>query len=115
MIYKSKISDLLTLETPCLVVGVYSSKQQDHSFKKLDVASNGALRKILKTEDLSCEPGTSQLIYDLDGITAKRVLLVGLGKKKDLDPINFSKSIENLINTMQKTSCNKLSICLILI
>ena len=112
MIYKSKFLDPISMNSSCLAIGIYQGTQQDKFFKKMDVASNGVLKKILKTNDLSCDPGSSQLLYDINGISADRIVLIGLGKKKDLDWKKFLKSVEAVIGIIKKTSCGDLSICL---
>jgi len=85
MKYASKYAQIAALKTPCLVIGIYEGRRTDNTFDTLDEASEGRLRRILRKGDLKGSTGDSQMLYELPGIAAGRVLLLGLGKKKDLD------------------------------
>ena len=93
MIYQCQTADPITLKSACLVVGVYPGTQQDEFFERLDQASAGQLRRVLRTRDLSCKAGSSQMLYEVEGIAAKRLLLLGLDKKKDFDAKTYAKAV----------------------
>src|SRR5258708_451215 len=65
----------------CLVLGVYKEKELSAPARRVDQASKGALRRALG--DLPGKAG-STLLARLPGIAAERVLLVGLGERREL-------------------------------
>ncbi len=64
----------------CLVLGVYKEKELSAPARRVDQASKGALRRALG--DLPGKAG-STLLLRLPGIAAERVLLVGLGERRE--------------------------------
>lgn len=70
------------IKTAALAVGIFSDGKLNPLADTLDRAANGALREVIKTE-FQAKPGSHIVLRDLPGITAKRVVLVGLGKEAD--------------------------------
>jgi len=68
----------------CIVVGVYEGKNLSQAAETVDKASGGELRALINSGDMEGPPGKTRLLYRLSGIAADRVLLVGLGKEKNL-------------------------------
>ncbi|MCP4992792.1 MAG: leucyl aminopeptidase [Gammaproteobacteria bacterium] len=93
MEYLLKTGDPENLGTACLVIGVYAKKRLSTVATRIDQASKGKLTGILRKGDMLGNPGQSLLLYDLPGIKAERVLLVGLGPQKDLDAKGYAKAI----------------------
>ena len=65
----------------CIVVGVYERGNPGIGAADVDAASKGLIRKHIKQGDISGSSGSSLLLTDVAGVRAKRVLVVGLGKK----------------------------------
>jgi leucyl aminopeptidase len=65
----------------CVVLGIHAGQELTAPAKRVDQASKGALRKALG--DLSGRTGSTLLLRALPGVAAERVLLVGLGERKD--------------------------------
>src|SRR5258708_19998458 len=70
-----------TAKTGCVVLGVYSEKELTPPARRVDQRSRGALRAALA--DLSGKTGSTLLLRALPNVAAERVLLVGLGAKKE--------------------------------
>ena len=94
MEYTCKIGDAASLRTQCLVVGVYKPKTLVPLGALLDESIGGQLDKILKHRDFSAETGQTQLLYGIEGCQAPRILLVGLGEKKDFGPVRFGNAMQ---------------------
>jgi leucyl aminopeptidase len=71
------------LRTDCLLVGVYEGRKLTDLGKSLDEASDKAITLALKSGDIEGKAGSTLLLRQLSGITANRVLLVGLGKSEE--------------------------------
>ncbi|MCW8902772.1 leucyl aminopeptidase [Sedimenticola sp.] len=84
MEYHVKSGDPSVLRTACLVLGVFTRRQLAGPARQIDQASNGHLSAILKKGDMEGETGQSLMLYDIPGIQAERILLVGLGAEKEL-------------------------------
>lgn len=93
MEYFAKFEALDNLETACLIVGFYHKRKLTPSAAELDNRLNGLLSKLLKRDDVDGKPGELLSLphVPLDGI--ERILLVGLGKKEELSPKNYRKSL----------------------
>ena len=68
-----------TITTDCVVVAAFADKSLSPSGQALDEASGGRLRALLERGDISGKTGKTALLHDLPGVTAPRVLVVGLG------------------------------------
>jgi leucyl aminopeptidase len=70
-----------TAKTGCIVLGVYSDRELSAPARRVDQSSRGALRQALA--DISGKLGATLLLRGLPNIAADRVLLVGLGARKE--------------------------------
>lgn len=66
------------------MVGIYEDRKLTQAAEIVDKASGGELLALIKSGDMEGKPGKTRLLYHLPGISAERVLLVGLGKQKSL-------------------------------
>ena len=69
-----------TVATDCVVVGAWSDGSLTPAAQAIDAASGGRLKALLARGDLSGKTGRTALLHDLAGVTAARVLVVGLGE-----------------------------------
>jgi len=86
--------------TGCVVAGVYAGKELTPAAKRIDQAAHGALRKALG--DLSGKPGSTLLLRSLPGVAAERVLLVGLGERKDLSEAHYRDAVRAAANALRE-------------
>ncbi|MDN3987133.1 leucyl aminopeptidase [Zwartia vadi] len=70
------------IKTAALAVGVFTDGVLSTTADIVDRASQGAVRAVVKSE-FQGRPGTTLVLRDLTGVTAARVVLVGLGKQAD--------------------------------
>ncbi|MGP1716469.1 MAG: leucyl aminopeptidase [Methylophilus sp.] len=71
------------LRTDCLLVGIYEGRKLTDLAKSVDEISDKAITLALKSGDMEGKSGSTLLLRQLSGISASRVLLVGLGKAED--------------------------------
>ncbi len=93
---QSKITscDLTQVETPCLILGVFSERQLSDAAKTIDAASNGALISVLEKGDLDGKTGSVLMLYSVAGVTAERLLLVNCGKHEEFDRRAYEKALK---------------------
>ncbi|CAA6810952.1 MAG: Probable cytosol aminopeptidase, partial [uncultured Thiotrichaceae bacterium] len=68
----------------CVIVAIYKDGRLSDAAQQIDDNSQGKLKAFLELGDFNGEKSGSQLQYDMEGVSAKRVLLVGLGDKASL-------------------------------
>jgi leucyl aminopeptidase len=73
---------LAALNVDCLVVGVFDEAELSAEAASVDAACGGRLKKLLERGDFPGRAGETLLLADLPGLGASRVLLAGLGAKK---------------------------------
>ncbi len=94
-------------KSACLVVGVLEHRKLSPSARQLDDASGGYLSKLLKQGDMDGKSGQTLMLHDVDGITARRILLVGCGRQASLDSRQFKKIIESTWNTLSDSAARE--------
>lgn len=77
----------------CIVVGAYADKSLSPAGQALDAASGGKLSALLQRGDIGGKTGKTTLLHDLPGITAPRVLVIGLGDVAKFGVAQYLKAI----------------------
>lgn len=72
---------ITTLKTGCVAVAVFENKVLSSEAKALN--KKGVIDAALRSGDITGKAGSTLLLRDLDGVSAERILLVGLGKEKE--------------------------------
>ncbi len=91
-----------TLHSPCVVVGIFANRQFSPAAKQLDRASKGHLTKILKRGDLEGRLGQTLLLYNVPGVQAERVLLIGCGQESELNDNKFREISQKAVTRMNE-------------
>ncbi|TGU71688.1 leucyl aminopeptidase [Geomonas terrae] len=94
------VANPLQYETPALVVGCFED-EQDQLFLELDAALGGLLQRLAESREFSGKKGTSRLIHTLGKFPAERLLLVGLGKKKELGRERLRQAAGNAVQALR--------------
>ncbi|MGB5407455.1 MAG: leucyl aminopeptidase [Thiogranum sp.] len=92
MDFNVKTGDPDKLRSACVVVGISAPRRLSAAAERLDKASRGQLRELLKHGDIDTGCGKTTLIHNPRGhIEAARILVVGCGKDKKLSPQAFTE------------------------
>ena len=102
MNYSIKVSAPETARTQCLILGIYAGKRLTEAAQAVDDASAGAIKKALSHGDISGQLGGTQMLYEVGGVSAKRVLLVGLGKAKSMTIKQYQGLHSTVAKQLQK-------------
>ena len=70
-------------QSGCVVVGIYLGGKLSAAAQLLNKASKNTLSEFIKRGDMNGKLASTLLLHKLPGITAERVLLVGLGKASE--------------------------------
>jgi leucyl aminopeptidase len=102
MHFSAKVSNPATITTDCIVAGIFDDNTQPEATNALDAASGKALAKIVSAGDINGKLGQVLLLQKVNGIRAKRVLLVGCGKSKDLDAKKYAAILRNTYRALRQ-------------
>ena len=92
--------NLLKTKTDVVVVGVKEGLALIAGAKNVDIATNGSIKKLIKSGEFEAKIGQSVYIATNDGSSADRIFLIGCGKSSsNLDGEDMEKI------TMSITSC----------
>jgi len=85
----------------CIVVGAYADKSLTAAGQAVDAASGGKLSALLQRGDIGGKTGKTTLLHDLPGVTAPRVLVVGLGETAKFGVAQYLKAIGDAARTLK--------------
>ena len=103
-----KISTRNTRASTCasgyVVAGVYGKKDFTPSASELNDKTSGAIESLITNNDLKSTVGSCVTLPLVDGIKAKRVIVVQLGPRKEFNQAQFNKAMSGAAS--QLTSGN---------
>jgi leucyl aminopeptidase len=98
-------------KTGCVVLGVHAGHELTPAAKRVDQASKGALRKALG--DVSGKTGSTLLLRSLPGVAAERVLLVGLGERKEFAEAAYRDALRAAANALKELGAKEAALFLV--
>ncbi len=104
MEFSIKGGELSKVKTDCIIVGVFDDKKLGPAAKSLDQAAKGALAAAVASGDITGKPGSTLMLHNVAGVTAKRVLLMGLGPAADYGKAAFAKAIASAFKAFKSTA-----------
>ncbi|MDH4047873.1 MAG: leucyl aminopeptidase [Gammaproteobacteria bacterium] len=84
----------------CVIVGVYENGKLSRGAEDMDVASHGAIRKLLKQGDLCDQLGSSRVLRNIEGVRAQRIVVVGLGDANELGVSQFRYALRSALDSL---------------
>jgi leucyl aminopeptidase len=103
---------LSELTVDCVAVGVNDDGDLTPEAKSLDLRCREKLSRLTKRGDFTAKPGETWLVTDLEGISAERVLLVGVGPKGELTRKAWRRAVLAAITAASRTRINSLALAL---
>ncbi|MCV6625173.1 MAG: leucyl aminopeptidase [Cellvibrionaceae bacterium] len=100
--FQSKNSTPAALSAGCVIAAVYDKGKLSTAAAELDKANGGALSALVKNGDISGKPGQTFLYSNASG-KAKRILLLGLGKAKEVDAKKFGDACQKAAAALAAT------------
>ena len=93
MNFSVKTSNPATLATPVIVLGLFDDGTLPPLSAEIDNTTRSALSRIAKAGDIKGKLGDVLLLQRIDGCKAQRILLIGLGKAKELDAKKYATAL----------------------
>jgi len=90
-----------------LIVGVFAQRKLSKAGTSIDEATGGHLKAILAEGDLDGHLETALTLYNVPGIAARRVILVGLGQAKSLDRRAFRRANSHVARLLDNNGAQK--------
>ena len=91
-----------SVEADWLIVGVCQNDDWGSELQGLNDALGGTLTRLRETGDLNGKAGSKLAIHDAQGIVARRILLIGLGKADELDGARVHKSMMSAVRQISE-------------
>ena len=93
MEFSTKAGGFEKQRTGCVVVGVFEGRKLTAAAQALDAASGKAISAVLKSGDLEGALGKTLMLHHVPKLGAERVLLVGLGREKELTEAGYRTAL----------------------
>ena len=98
----------LSEQVDALLIGVYEEQVETPSFAKLNELSQNYLRHLYECGDISAKVGQVTLLHNVPNIAAKRLIIVGFGKKDELNVRQFKQSVQAVAQTIKSLKITEL-------
>ena len=92
----------------CVIVGIYNRGKLGVGAADVNAASKGLISKLIKSGDVSGDPGRVAVLNSVPGVKANRVAVVGLGKSGELDNKAFRKAVATAIKAISDTKVKQI-------
>ncbi|MBU5612721.1 leucyl aminopeptidase [Geomonas azotofigens] len=86
--------------TPALVIGCFED-DRDPLYHDCDTALGGLLGRLAESREFTGKHGSARLLHTLGRLPAERLLLVGLGKKKDISAERLRQGAGNAVSALR--------------
>lgn len=83
-----------------VIIGIFESRKLTAAAEAIDLASSGAITRVLKTGDLDGKLGSTLVLHQLEGVAAPRVVLVGLGKANEFREREYRQAVRASIKVL---------------
>ena len=104
--------------TGCLVLAAFAGEDARgaalaHAAERADRAAGGAIKRALARGDLPARAGATLLLHSVSGVAAQRVLLVSLGKRKELGAAAYRDALRGSANALKDLGCADATLALL--
>lgn len=96
------VEDPLTHPCPVLVAACFEGDEEVEWLARLDRAMDGGLVPLCRQEDFAGKLDKVKLVHTLGRMPAERILLVGLGKRKELTAERLRRAAGTMVQAMKK-------------
>jgi leucyl aminopeptidase len=95
----------------CVVLGVHQGGELTAAARRVDQASKGALKEALR--DLSGRTGSTLVLRRVSGVAADRVLLVGLGERKEFAEAAYRDAVRAAAGVLRELGAKDAALFLV--
>ncbi len=99
-----------TLRVDCLAIGLFDDEPWSGAARAVDQQTRGRLRALHARGDLSGRLGDTSTLHDLPGLSAGRLIVVGLGARKDFQLRKWRKALAAVVAAVQRGGSRSLGL-----
>lgn len=88
------------VKTACVVVPAFRNGKLSEAASSIDHSSSGQLSRALKNSAFDGAPGTTLMLFDVAGIGAARVLVMGAGDNGEMSTSEFRKAMQSTLGKL---------------
>ena len=103
MEFSIKITSPEKQRSACLVVGVFETRELTPAAERIDKAAHSHISELMSRGDMDGKAGSTLLLHNVPSIPSDRVLLVGLGKKKEFSEKAYIAAIHSAVKKLNET------------
>lgn len=103
---------ITAVETDCLVIGIFEESPLEGPAALLDQASAGALQELVNSGDIDSAWKHTTLLHGLNGVAAKRILVLGYGEPEKFDPVRYDAVCTSAGSFLRDHAADNAHICL---
>ena len=85
----------------CLIVGAFADGSLSPTGQAVDTACEGKLKALIARGDIDGKTGKTALLHDLPGVTAPRVLVIGLGEPGKFGVPQYIKAVGDAASALK--------------
>jgi leucyl aminopeptidase len=100
------------LDTACLVIGAFENGSLQGSAALIDRACDGALQALIKSGDINTDWKETTLLHGLQGLKAKRILVVGCGEIEKFTRLRYDSVCSSAGAFLRDHASTSVHICL---
>ncbi|HEY5775170.1 MAG TPA: leucyl aminopeptidase [Xanthomonadales bacterium] len=100
------------LETACLVIGAFEDAPLSGSAQLVDRACAGKLQQLIKSGDINTDWKETTLLHGLEGVKAKRILVVGCGEVEKFTSVRYDSVCSSAGTFLRDHTTTAAHICL---
>ncbi len=87
--FRFSYTSILNEEADLMLLGLYEEEIESEKINSLNEKLNGQIKQLIKLEKFKAKAETSLCINTFDKFKAKKILLIGLGKKEEIKDLNI--------------------------
>jgi len=107
------VGDPLVLERDALIVAVAEDEGQFKGIAaKVDKKFNGQLKKLREWGEVKGKLGEVTVVHTLGLMPPRRIVLVGLGKRDELDAEKIRRAVGSAVKALNKIGCKHVALAL---
>ncbi|WP_392562340.1 leucyl aminopeptidase [Orbus sturtevantii] len=110
MNFEIKNNNVLKQKADCLVLPIYQGKIQLDVVQEFEQLSNNLISNLLKKGDFSGKVGETLILFNVPNIATSKVLLVGIGDRKNNVINSVSKISQSVANQLSTLNSKQLSV-----
>ncbi|PKN12144.1 MAG: leucyl aminopeptidase [Deltaproteobacteria bacterium HGW-Deltaproteobacteria-4] len=98
----TEAAQLLSINTPILVIGLHEEKSLSLRHQEINAALDDVLGQAIREQEFSGKLGETLLLHSGKRLAARRILCVGLGQEKNYDTAQARQAIASAAELAQK-------------